>query len=61
MAAIQEMEDMPFDLTETDHENLAQGDEKFRPHTWGELKDIVGICYLNRLLIALLLRDRSKE
>ena len=61
MAAVQEMEDVPFDLTETDHENLAQGDEKFRPHTWDELKDIVGIYYLNRLPSVLLLRNRSKE
>ena len=61
MAAVQEMEDVPFDLTETDRENLAQGDEKFRPHTWDELKDIVGIYYLNRLPSVLLLRNRSKE
>lgn len=40
---IEELNDIPFDLTETDRQNLAEGDEAFRPHTWEELKDIIGM------------------
>lgn len=34
---------IPFDLTETDRINLAQGDEKFTPHNWEDLREIIGI------------------
>ena len=33
---------LPFDLTDTDRENLAGGDEKFQPHDWEDLKQIIG-------------------
>ena len=33
--------DMPG-LTESDRQNLLAGDEKFTPHTWNELKQIIG-------------------
>ena len=33
---------IPFDLTETDRENLLAGDENFKPHTWEDLKVIIG-------------------
>ena len=33
MTAGQDTDDVPFELTVTDHQNLAQGDEKFQPHT----------------------------
>lgn len=42
MAPSEDIDDLPFELTETDRINLAQGDEKFQSHTWDELKDIVG-------------------
>lgn len=38
---------IPFELTETDRENLAAGDEKFQPHDWKDLKRIIGgMCCL---------------
>ena len=37
-----EMNAIPFELTETDRKNLLAGDEHFKPHTWNELKDIIG-------------------
>jgi hypothetical protein len=41
MAEDLDVESMPG-LTDTDRENLAGGDEKFSPHTWEELKQIIG-------------------
>lgn len=33
-------------LTPTDRENLAGGDENFKPHNWDDLKEIIGsICF----------------
>ncbi len=32
-------------LTPTDRENLAGGDENFKPHNWEDLKGIIGIIY----------------
>lgn len=32
----------PFNLTELDHQILAQTDEEFQPHTWDELRHIIG-------------------
>ncbi|KAG8531402.1 uncharacterized protein KY384_003031 [Bacidia gigantensis] len=32
---------IPFELTETDKENMLAGDAKFKPHTWDELKQII--------------------
>lgn len=29
-------------LTPTDRENLAGGDENFKPHNWEDLKEIIG-------------------
>lgn len=49
MADGQDVDDLPFELTVTDHQNLAQGDEKFQPHTWDELKEIIGISYFDHL------------
>ena len=31
-----------FPLTEKDHQVLCQTDEQFKPHTWGELTQIIG-------------------
>lgn len=52
MAASQDVDELPFELTTTDRQNLTQGDENFQPHTWDELKDIIGIIYFNHLLRA---------
>lgn len=49
MAAVQDVDDLPFELTVTDRQNLAQGDDKFQPHTWDELKEIIGITYFSHL------------
>ena len=35
---------LPFNLTKLDREILAQTDEQFEPHTWEELKQIIGRC-----------------
>ena len=32
-------------LTPTDRENLAGGDENFKPHNWEDLKEIIGDIY----------------
>ena len=42
MAEAKEPETIPFELTETDRENLLAGDENFRPHNWDDLKCIIG-------------------
>ncbi|KAL9124335.1 MAG: hypothetical protein Q9217_006326 [Psora testacea] len=39
----------PFDLTETDIENLRLGDEHFKPHHWEELKHIIATNNLSIL------------
>lgn len=33
---------LPFNLTDLDREILAQTDEQFQPHTWEELRQIIG-------------------
>ena len=38
---------LPFNLTDLDRATLAQTDEEFIPHSWEELKDIVGLCCLS--------------
>lgn len=39
----QDEEDIPaFELTEKDCQNLARKDEDFQPHTWENLKQIIG-------------------
>ena len=35
-------EPLPFDLTETDRQNLAPGDAQFKPLAWDDLKEIIG-------------------
>jgi len=52
MAASQDVDELPFELTTTDRQNLTQGDENFQPHTWDELKDIIGITYFDHFLRA---------
>lgn len=42
MAKTFDIEDLPFEITETDRQNLIQGDEKFQPLTWEDLRDIIG-------------------
>ena len=37
---------LPFNLTDVDRATLAQTDEEFIPHSWEELKAIVGLCCL---------------
>jgi hypothetical protein len=34
----------PFPLTAVDRSVLAMTDEDFHPHTWNELKQIIGVC-----------------
>ena len=45
MGSSNAIDNLPFDITETDRENLVQGDEKFQPLTWEELRDIIGNAY----------------
>lgn len=33
---------LPFNLTDLDRQILAQTDEEFHPHSWDELKQIIG-------------------
>ena len=33
-------------LTQTDRENLAGGDENFKPHNWQDLIEIIGSTYI---------------
>lgn len=40
----------PFNLTEVDRLLLSQTDEEFIPHSWNELKEIVGVFWSHRLL-----------
>ena len=35
-------EEYPFPLTDVDRHNLSLSDEQFKPHTWEELKQIIG-------------------
>ena len=35
-------EEIPFELTDTDRENLLAGDERFTPISWEELKQTIG-------------------
>jgi hypothetical protein len=35
----------PFALTAVDRAVLAMTDAEFHPHTWDELKQIIGVCY----------------
>ena len=42
MAEDNDLRAIPFDLTETDRDNLAGGDEDFHPHNWEDLKHIIG-------------------
>ena len=34
---------LPFNLTDVDRATLAQTDEEFIPHSWEELKNIIGL------------------
>ena len=40
-----DLDDIPFDLTDSDRQNLAGGDENFHPHDWEDLKRIIGRMY----------------
>lgn len=42
MAADDHVGKLPFELTPTDRQILAQGDANFKPHTWDEIKEIIG-------------------
>lgn len=45
-------EQYPFPLTAVDRHNLSITDEQFEPHTWRELKQIVGQHWpVGRLLL----------
>lgn len=37
-------------LTPTDRENLAGGDENFKPHNWDDLKEIIGSKHISLLI-----------
>lgn len=47
MAASQDVDKLPFELTASDRQSLAQGDENFQPHDWDELKEIIGINHFD--------------
>ena len=51
MTETKEPEVLPFELTKTDLENLAGGDEKFQPHNWEDLKHIIGSIHLVSLYL----------
>lgn len=52
---------IPFELTDTDRENLAGGDENFQPHNWEDLKHIIGSTYPLIVLINSSLSFLSSE
>lgn len=41
-AEVQDEEKFPFPLTAVDRYNLSLKDDDFEPHTWNELKQIIG-------------------
>lgn len=45
MESPEDLDDDPpaFDLTDKDRDNLARKDEDFEPHTWTDLKHIIGL------------------
>ena len=55
----EELDSLPFELTDTDRENLAGGDVNFLPHDWEDLKCIIGRVmpdsWLTQILTVLLL------
>ena len=42
-----DLQTIPFELTKTDVENLMAGDDRFIPHSWQDLKNIIGSSYLS--------------
>lgn len=42
----------PFPLTEGDIRSLGQKDEEYIPHTWQEIKDVIGSPTLLLLLLS---------
>lgn len=42
-------EEFPFPLTDVDRHNLSITDDQFKPHTWEELKQIIGQCTDQRI------------
>ena len=56
-------------LSDTDRENLKQSDQEFRPHTWEQLQEIVGILlscmhrqsYRVRLMFYFVQADRDLD
>lgn len=42
----------PFPLTEGDIKSLGLNDEEYIPHTWQEIKDVIGSPSLSLLLLS---------
>ena len=43
MGAQMQPDSIPFPLTDTDRQYLAAGDAKYKPHTWDDVRKIIGI------------------
>ena len=53
--------ELPFNLTDLDRMILNQTDEEYVPHSWEELKGIIGMGSLFRLAVFHLLISFSSE
>ena len=49
MTAASQGEDLPFNLTDRDRKILSLTEEEFHPHTWEELKQIIGTSIADSL------------
>lgn len=49
MTAPSQDEDLPFNLTDRDRKILSLTEEEFHPHTWDELKQIIGMSIAESL------------
>ena len=57
---VQEEEEAPFPLTDTDKWVLSQTDEQFQLHDWDELKEIIGKIHDYTQLLTSLVSSTSK-
>ena len=49
MTGASQDEGLPFDLKDRDREILSLTEEEFHPHTWEELKQIIGMSMVESL------------
>ena len=52
-------EDHPFPLTDTDRYVLSLTDEQYVHHDWADLKNIIGECAKDELIVALVERYKK--